>query len=74
MNLAQRVILPLDRQRRRRAGEIDRVDRGLDLRRNGRCLAASGNAGGGEGVIARRPDCAVIALAVPDEALVADIE
>ena len=47
LNLAQRIVLPLDRQGRRRASEIDRVDRSLYLRRNGSVLSAGGNPGGG---------------------------
>src|SRR6266702_146584 len=69
LDLADGVALAIDRQQRRRLGEIDGRDRASDLRGDGDGIARTVRGGRRERVLAVRPLRAVIALAVPGEGL-----
>src|ERR1700731_1405524 len=70
LDLADRVILAVDRQQRRRLGEVDRIDHALNLRGYGHRIARAVGGGRGQLVLAVRPLRAVIAFAVPGEGLI----
>src|ERR1700688_4002085 len=70
LDLADRIILAVDRQQRRRLGEVDRIDHALNLRGYGHRIARAVGGGRGQLVLAVRPLRAVIAFAVPGEGLV----
>src|ERR1700688_3738600 len=70
LDLADRVGLAVDRQQRRRLGEVDRIDHALDLGADGHRIAGGIGCGRGQLVLAIRPLRAVVASAVPGEGLV----
>src|SRR5258706_8532691 len=70
LDLVDRVVLAVDRQQRRRLGEIDRIYRALYLGRDGDGIGCAVGCGRGQLVPAIRPLRAVVAPAVPGEGLI----
>src|SRR6266851_9127519 len=70
LDLVDRVVLAVDRQQRRRLGEIDRIDHALYLGRDSHGIACGVGCGGGQLVFAVRPLRAVVAFAAPGEGLI----
>src|SRR5258708_29177128 len=70
LDLVDRVVLAVDRQQRRRLGEIDRIDHALYLGRDSDGIGRAVGRGRGELVPAIRPLRAVVASAAPGEGLI----
>src|ERR1700704_987493 len=69
-DLADRVGLAVDRQQRRRQGEVYRADHALDLGGDSHGFACVVRYCGGQLVVAVRPLRAIGTLAVPEEVLI----